>query len=122
MTRKAIVEAILQKHHTATYGRKFNAILATASINDAIAYHGLFKTMQAEREAGESDFFPLNIACVFSPPAEGNKDVLQIQEDLPQEKADNQEAPDEKKAALKSIIVDYNARYGTNHRIDEFAA
>ncbi len=120
MTRKAIVEAILQKHHTATYGRKFNAILATASINDAIAYHGLFKTMQAEREAGESDFLPLNIACVFSPPAEGNKDVLQIQEDLPQEKADNQEAPDEKKAALKSIIADYNARYGTNHRIDEF--
>jgi type I restriction enzyme, R subunit len=120
LTRKAIVEAILQKHHTATYGRKFNAILATASINDAIAYHGLFKTMQAEREAGESDFLPLNIACVFSPPAEGNKDVLQIQEDLPQEKADNQEAPDEKKAALKSIIADYNARYGTNHRIDEF--
>ena len=30
------------------------------------------------------------------------------------------EAPDEKKAALKSIIADYNARYGTNHRIDEF--
>jgi len=120
MTRKAIVEAILQKHHTATYGRKFNAILATASINDAIAYHGLFKTMQVEREAGESNFLPLNIACVFSPPAEGNKDVLQIQEDLPQEKADNQEAPDEKKAALKSIIADYNARYGTNHRIDEF--
>ena len=120
MTRKAIVEAILQKHHTATYGRKFNAILATASINDAIAYHGLFKTMQVEREARESNFLPLNIACVFSPPAEGNKDVLQIQEDLPQEKADNQEAPDEKKAALKSIIADYNARYGTNHRIDEF--
>ena len=120
MTRKAIVEAILQKHHTATYGRKFNAILATASINDAIAYHGLFKTMQVEREARESNFLPLNIACVFSPPAEGNKDVQQIQEDLPQEKADNQEAPDEKKAALKSIIADYNARYGTNHRIDEF--
>ncbi len=62
----------------------------------------------------------MNIACVFSPPAEGNKDVQQIQEDLPQERADNQEEPDKKKAALKVIIADYNARYGTNHSINEF--
>ncbi len=120
LTKRAIVEAILEKHHTATYGRKFNALLATASINDAIAYYHLFKSIQAERQAKESNFQPLNIACVFSPPAEGNKDVQQIQEELPQEKADNQDAPDEKKAALKAIIADYNARYGTNHRIDEF--
>jgi type I restriction enzyme R subunit len=65
-------------------------------------------------------FVPLNIACVFSPPAEGNKDVQQIQEDLPQEKADNQQDPEGKKAALTRIIADYNARYGTNHRIGEF--
>lgn len=63
---------------------------------------------------------PLNIACAFSPPAEGNKDVQQIQEDLTQEKANNQEAPDEKKAALKAIIADYNARYGANHDINNF--
>ena len=43
-----------------------------------------------------------------------------MQEDLPQEKADNLEAPAEKKAALKAIIADYNAHYATNHRIDEF--
>ncbi len=120
LTKRAIVEAILEKHDTATYGRKFNAILATASINDAIAYHELFKSIQAEKQAKESNFQPLNIACVFSPPANGNKDVQQIQEDLPQEKADNEQAPDEKKAALKAIIGDYNVRYGTNHRIDEF--
>ena len=47
-------------------------------------------------------------------------DIRQLQEDLPQEKTDNQEAPEEKKTALKAIIADYNARYGTNHRIDEF--
>ena len=29
------------------------------------------------------------MACVFSPPAEGNKDIQQIQEDLAQEKEDN---------------------------------
>jgi type I restriction enzyme R subunit len=95
-------------------------VLATASINDAIEYHALFKTVQAERQAADPDFQPLNIACVFSPPAEGNKDVQQIQEDLPQEKADNEQNPDQKKAALKAIIADYNARYGTNHGIGEF--
>ena len=120
LTKKAIVEAILTKHDAATAGHKFNAILATASINDAIEYHALFKTVQAEKLAADPDFQPLNIACVFSPPAEGNKDVQQIQEDLPQEKADNEQEPDEKKAALKAIIVDYNTRFGANHSIGEF--
>lgn len=124
LAKKAIVEAILAKHDAATNGRKFNAVLATASINDAIEYHALFKSVQVEKQARiESvggDFQPLNIACVFSPPAEGNKDVQQIQEDLPQEKADNEQEPDKKKAALKAIIADYNARFGTNHSIGEF--
>ncbi|MCL6332081.1 type I restriction endonuclease subunit R [Pectobacterium carotovorum subsp. carotovorum] len=120
LAKKAIVEAILAKHDAATAGRKFNAVLATASINDAIEYHALFKTLQAEKQIKSADFQPLNIACVFSPPAEGNKDVQQIQEDLLQEKADNEEAPDEKKAALKAIIANYNAQYGCNHSIGEF--
>lgn len=120
LAKRAIVEAILAKHDAATNGRKFNAVLATASINDAIEYHALFKTLQAEKLADGSGFQSLNIACVFSPPAEGNKDVQQIQEDLPQEKADNEEAPDEKKAALKAIIADYNTQYGSNHSIGEF--
>jgi len=120
LAKRAIVDAILSKHDAATAGRKFNAVLATASINDAIEYHALFKTVQAEKSAQDPDFQPLNLACVFSPPAEGNKDVQQIQEDLPQEKLDNEQAPDEKKAALKAIIVDYNAQYGSNHSVGEF--
>lgn len=120
LAKKAIVEAVLSKHDAATGGRKFNAILATSSINDAIEYHRLFKEIQAKKLTEDSTFQPLNIACVFSPPAEGNKDVQQIQEDLPQEKADNQDAPDEKKAALKAIMADYNTRYGTNHDINTF--
>ena len=120
IAKKAVIEAILAKHDTATAGRRFNAILATASINDAIEYHGLFKTMQADKQATDPEFRPLNIACVFSPPAEGDKDVSQIQEDLPQEKADNEEDPEGKKAALKNILADYNARYGTNHKISDF--
>jgi type I restriction enzyme R subunit len=120
LTKEAIVKAILDKHDAATNGRKFNAILATASINDAIEYHRLFKDIQTKQPAEDSNFPPLNIACVFSPPAEDDKDVQQIQEDLPQEKADNEEAPEEKKAALKTIIADYNERYRTNHSINEF--
>lgn len=120
LTKQAVIKEILDKHDSATSGRRFNALLATASINQAIEYYEFFKTMQASKQAQDESFQPLNIACVFSPPAEGNKDVQQIQEDLPQEKADNQVEPDKKKAALKSIIADYNAAYGTNHNINEF--
>ncbi len=118
--RLAVTEAILDKHDAATNSRKFNAILATASINEAIEYYNLFKERQANKKEKNENFQPLNIACVFSPPADGNKDVQQIQEDLPQEKADNEEAPDEKKIALRAIIRDYNEQYGTNHSITEF--
>ncbi|WP_215843004.1 type I restriction endonuclease subunit R [Acidithiobacillus montserratensis] len=120
LAKRAVIEAILAKHDTATGGRRFNALLATASINDAIEYHALFKTVQAEKQAADPDFKPLNIACVFSPPAEGDADVKQLQQDLPQEQADNQEDPEGKKAALKTILADYNARYGSNHRLSEF--
>ena len=120
LAKKAIVEAILAKHDAATGGRRFNALLATASINDAIEYHALFKSIQADKQAADPAFQPLNVACVFSPPAEGDKDVQQIQEDLPQEKEDNAVEPEKKKEALKAILVDYNTRYGSNHRIGEF--
>ena len=33
---------------------------------------------------------------------------------------DNEVDPEGKKAALKAILADYNARYGSNHRISEF--
>jgi type I restriction enzyme R subunit len=120
IAKRMVVETILAKHDAATAERKFNAILATAFINDAIEYHRLFKSIQQERQQQDPEFKPLNIACVFSPPAEGNKDTQQIQEDLPQEKADNQQEPERKKAALEAIIADYNAQYGANHRIAEF--
>lgn len=97
IAQKAVVETILNKHHKATNQRKFNAVLATASINAAIEYYRLFKEIQKQKLAEDPDFTPLNIACVFSPPAEGNKDILQIQEDLAQEKEDNKQNPEEKK-------------------------
>ena len=120
LAKKAVIDAILAKHDTATAGRRFNALLATASINDAIEYHRLFDELQQARQAADPSFVPLNIACVFSPPAEGDADVRQIQEDLPTERENNQVDPEGKKAALKGILASYNARYGTNHSLSEF--
>ena len=120
LSKRAVIDAILHKHDAATGQRRFNALLATASINDAIEYHQLFAEIQAEKLAADANFQPLQIACVFSPPAEGNPDVKQIQEDLPQEKEDNAVEPEKKKAALKAILADYNSRYGTNHSLSEF--
>ena len=118
--KKAVANAILKKHDAATHSKRFNALLATASINDAIEYYELFKEIQANKLKEDENFVPLNIACVFSPPAEGNKDVQQLQEDLQQEKADNKVEPEKKKKALEAIISDYNKQYGSNHRITEF--
>lgn len=119
--KKAVVQTILSKHDAVTNNRRYNAILATSSINDAIEYYNLFKEAQQNCiDAADSEFTPLNIACVFSPPAEGNKDVQQIQEDLPQEKEDNKKEPDKKKQALTGIIQDYNEQYGTSHDISNF--
>ncbi len=81
-SQKAVVEAILSKHIQATSGRKFNAILASQSINHAIEYCRLFKEIQAQKQTEDENFTPLNIACVFSPPAQGDSDIKQLQEDL----------------------------------------
>jgi len=119
--KRAVVQTILSKHDAVTNNRKYNAVLVTASINDAIEYYNLFKEAQQSCiDAASGELTTLNVACVFSPPAEGNKDVQQIQEDLPQEKEDNKKEPDKKKQALMGIIKDYNEQYGTSHDINNF--
>src|SRR5690606_11271179 len=65
LARQAVAEAILAKHNAATNERRFNAVLATASINDAIDYYNLFKEIQAQRKDEDDEYNPLNIACVF---------------------------------------------------------
>lgn len=132
VAQQAVAEAIIDKHNAATNQRKFNAILATSSINDAIAYYRILKTIQEKNKAFNIDYIPLNIACVFSPPAQliaqnGDQqsqknaaDIKQLQEDLAQEKEDNKKNPEEKKKALIEIIADYNIQFGTNHDINNF--
>jgi len=108
LIKQAVIEAILTKHDAVTKQRKFNALFATASINDAIEYYQLFKAEQAEK-------------C-RPPDNSGGKNSYgkEIQEDLLQEKIDNAQEPEQKKAALKAIIADYNAFYDTNKSINEF--
>ena len=132
IAQQAVAEAIIDKHNAATNQRKFNAVLATASINNAIEYFRLFKAIQERRKREDEDYVPLNIACVFSPPAQliaqnGDQqsqknaaDIKQLQEDLAQEKEDNKQNPEEKKQALIEIIADYNTQFGTNHDINNF--
>lgn len=115
--KRAIAEAIIKKHRAATGECRFNALFATASINDAIDYYHLLQQIQNEQSLGAD---PLNITCVFTPPAEGNKDISQLQEDLEQERKDNEIEPDKKKKALATIIENYNAQFGTNHTVSEF--
>lgn len=132
IAQQAVAEAIIDKHNAATNQRKFNAVLATASINNAIEYFRLFKAIQVRKKSEDEDYVPLNIACVFSPPAQliaqnGDQqsqknaaDIKQLQEDLAQEKEDNKQNPEEKKQALLEIIADYNKQFGTNHDINNF--
>lgn len=132
---ESVVAEILKKHDAATNQRRFNAVLATASINNAIEYYELLKQAQQQKLAEDEAYTPLNIACVFSPPAipsknkenedskqaEKNiKDIKQLQEGLPQEEADNRVEPEKKMAALKAIVADYNAQFSTNHSVSEF--
>jgi len=132
IAQQAVAEAILSKHNAATNQRKFNAVLATSSINNAIEYYKVFKELQKEKQKNNPEYVPLNITAVFSPPAqliakEGDQqsqknadDIKQLQEDLIQEKEDNKQNPEEKKKALVEIIDDYNNQFDSNHDINNF--
>lgn len=129
--KNIIASAILDKHNAVTDQQRFNAIFATASINDAITYYRLFRELQEQRKNENENYIPLNIACVFSPPTQamakdenGNRknvdDIKQLQGDLLQEREDNKIDPEGKKKALTEIIEDYNQQYSTAHTLNEF--
>ena len=115
LTKNQIVGHILDNHAKLTAQLRFNALLATPSIPDAIRYYQLFKEEQEKRLKADPDYIPLNITAVFTPPIKNSSD-----EDLPQEEADNRENPEGNKRALAEIIGDYNTRYGTNFSVDLF--
>ena len=94
LAKQAVVEAILDKHDAATGERRSSMPCSppppsTTPSNTT----SCSRRFRPSKQAADPDFEPLNIACVFSPPAEGDPDVQQIQEDLPQEKEDNRSSP-----------------------------
>lgn len=115
LTKNQIVRHILDNHDKLTAQRRFNALLATPSIPDAISYYEIFKEEQKQRLEDDPDYVPLNITAIFTPPMRNTSD-----EDLPQEEADNRENPDGNRSALNSIIDQYNGQYNTNFGVESF--
>lgn len=115
ITKNQVVDHILKNHSKLTANLRFNALLATPSIPDAVRYYELFKEEQARLAAVDPEYVPLNITAVFTPPARSTSD-----EDLPQEQADNSANPEENKTALARIIDDYNTQFGTNFGVEQF--
>lgn len=115
LTKNQIVSHILDNHNKLTAQRRFNTLFATASIPNAIRYYQLFKEEQARRKAANTDYVPLNITAVFTPPMKNISD-----EDLPQEEEDNRVAPNENRDALANIIKEYNDQYRTNYSVELF--
>ena len=115
LTKNQIVCHILDNHDKLTAQRRFNALLAVASIPDAIRFYQVFKEEQDRRAEADPEFVPLNITAVFTPPKKNSSD-----EDLPQEEADNQANPEGNKSALGDIIQEYDEKYGTAFNVDLF--
>lgn len=115
LTKNQIVAHILDNHDKLTAQRRFNALLATPSIPDAIRYYQIFKEEQERRIMNDPDYVPLNITAVFTPPMKNISD-----EDLPQEEADNKENPDGNREALSRIIDAYNKQFDTNFSVELF--
>ena len=115
LTRQQIVTHILDNHDKLTAQRRFNALMATRSIPDAIRFYQVFKEEQEKRAQEDPDYSPLNVAAVFTPPMRNMSD-----EDLPQEEADNEEHPEENKSELEKIIDEYNTKYGTHLSVEQF--
>lgn len=115
LSRHQIVNHILDNHDKLTAQRRFNALLATSSIPDAIRYFEIFKKEQEKRVQADPEYVPLNITAVFTPPMRNISD-----EDLPQEEADNQQDPNGNREALAQIIDEYNKLFGTNFSVEQF--
>lgn len=108
VTKQQIVKHILDNHAKLTASQRFNALLATPSIADAIRYYELFKEEQQRRQTTDPDYQPLHITAVFTPPSyKYNGD------DLEQEQADNHENGEQNESELKKIMDEYNQMFGT---------
>lgn len=108
-----IIENILENHLRLTAETRFNAIFATASINDAIEYYDLFAKIQEQKIKEEPEFRKLKIACVFTAQKTG------LAEELEQELEDLKINPEGKAKALQKIMNDYAQTYGGSYPLSD---
>lgn len=96
---------IIDNYNTSTYGRDFNAMLATGGIPMLLKYYETFKTLKHN----------LKIATIFTYGA--NPDTEDEQTGTGEGFIDEETTKDK----MQRIIEDYNALFGTNFSTDTFA-
>lgn len=90
----AVVQDIRENYLTKSKNRKFHAIFATSSINEAIQYYRLIKQMIPE----------INVTSLFDPNIDNNEGFIFKEE------------------GLVEILQDYNAKFGQNFGLYNHAA
>ena len=111
LSKRTIARAILDKHDALSGNRRFNALLAAASVDDALECHNALEEFQAERRAEDPDFVPLGIAVLFSSPTEGEDTAWRASDESAEEQEETLRGFEGRKAAIN----DYNRRHGANH-------
>ena len=89
--QKAVVQHILENFELLSYGRKFHAIFATSSIEEAIQYYNLLKNKG------------YNVAALFDP------------------SIDNVEKAFEKESAIIEMLNDYNTLFHQNFTLPTYS-
>ena len=120
LAKRAVVEAILAKHDAATGGRR---VQRPARHRVDQRRHRVLRPLQddqTETQAADPDFVPLNIACVFSPPAEG-RHRREADPGRPAAGEGGQRARARgEEEGPQGHHRRLQPRYGTNHSIGEF--
>ena len=121
LPKRTIARTILDQHDALSGNRRFNALLAAASLDDALEYYDVLEELQAERRAADPDFVPLGIAVVFSSLTEGDEGARRTPDENVQgrERTEKVRAPEGRKAAIEVVIADYNRRHGADHDIED---
>lgn len=91
-----IAEHIVKHHKAKTWGQKYTAIFAVASVEHLVKYYDIFKNIEHD----------LSISGIFS---YGQNE-------------ESEDRDEHSRDSLERIIKDYNERYGTNFSTDTFAA
>ena len=89
---EAVAKDIVQSREKLSHGGMFHAVLATESIEEAITYYKLFKGKYPE----------LHVVAVFD------------------RNIDNSDEGILKEDAIKEMLSDYNARYGTSYALSNY--